>query len=116
MVINTEAGGPAAKTRSIWSGTSTWRPAESVTSRPAIADKGQLTASTMAHSSVSATTPALSHRSAAGRLRECRVGGGVLSAQRSSLAHQLAHGAEFLLGRRSRDGLDGTIELNDPLS
>jgi hypothetical protein len=51
MVISTDAGGPAATTRATTSGTSTCRPAESTTSRPAIADTDQMVASTEASSS-----------------------------------------------------------------
>src|SRR5262245_66622182 len=49
------------------------------------------------------------------RWSEYRVSVGALGAQRSTLPHQLADGAKFVLGRCSRDGLDGAIELNDPL-
>jgi len=51
MVMSTEAGGPAAMTRSIRSGTSTWRPAESTTSLPAVAGKKARVASMPAQAS-----------------------------------------------------------------
>jgi hypothetical protein len=41
IVMSTEAGGPAAITRSIRSGTSTWRPDESAASLPAVAGKDE---------------------------------------------------------------------------
>src|SRR5262245_49661157 len=97
MVTSTEAGGPAAMTRSMRSGTSTLRPAESTTNRPAVADEKQIVARKPAHSSASTAD-----RNAS-------------SADGSPLPHQLAHGAEFLFRRRSRDTFDRTVKLDDPL-
>src|SRR5262245_4021258 len=94
MVIRTEAGGPAATTRSTRSGTSTWRPAESTTRRPALADTHQIVVSSPTHSSR-------------------RPAAGALGAGAASFAHQLAHGAEFLLRRGQRDILDGPVEFDD---
>src|SRR5882724_3890538 len=109
MVISTDAGGPAAMTRSTRSGTSTWRPAESTTSRPAIADTDQTVASTAASSSRSgaATSVIASSRLVVwGRFARYRAGRATSGADRSPLPHQLAHGTKFFLGRGSRDVLD----------
>src|SRR6516165_8540402 len=99
MVMSTEAGGPAAITRSIRSGTSTRRPDESTTIFPAVAGKDESIASAPAHSSRSEVALGPIDSNASGKLRTCRVRCRALGAQRSTLAHQPAHGAEFLLGR-----------------
>src|SRR5262249_12953904 len=114
MVKSTEAGGPAAMTRSIRSGTSTWRPAESTASRPAVAGKDESSASAPAHSSRSEVAPGPMDRNASGKSRADRLTRRASGAQRVSLAQQPAHGAKFLLGRGLCDLLDGTVELNDP--
>src|SRR5262245_51757428 len=98
MVTSTDAGGPAATIRSIRSGISTLRPAESTTSRPAMAGNDQVRASS-----------AMNQNRKPGASR-ARLGA------HASLAHQLAHGAEFLLGRGACDALDRPVERDDLLA
>jgi hypothetical protein len=116
MVMSTEAGGPAAMTRSIRSGTSTWRPAESTTSLPAVAGKKARVASMPAHASRIEAALSLLAGNALRKSRADRLARRASGAQRASLPEQPAHGPKFLFGRGLCDLLDGTIELNDPLA
>src|SRR5262249_7607536 len=104
ITTSTEAGGPAATTRSTRSGTSTLRPAESMTSRAEAPVSRQPSNAAMA--------AAAFHASAA-----CReIGPAPLSSSSLFPANQLSDCAKLSTGRRPRMCFNGAVEIDNALA